>query len=249
ETLLAIAICVLIAGCAMFLAPGERHWFLLPVTVCGILSARRGLTWFRADVDPFDPAALIGCLGVHLFFLAPILHVSWDQWMRYVDPPADWRTWLGWMGIANAAGLTLLEWQLSRPASQPRRTWTINPSRLSLFAIGGAVVCTAVQVWVYRQTGGVSGYIEKVAFDPALLRGYGPALMISEAAPILWFIAGVLAVRRFSRKSEWPMVAALLLVFLTAEMFLAGLRGSRSNVVWGVFWALGMVHVSLRRLP
>ena len=32
-------------------------------------------------------------------------------------------------------------------------------------------------------------------------------------------------------------------------MLTSGLRGSRSNVIWGLFWVMGIVHFYVRRLP
>src|SRR5258708_24048940 len=80
-----------------FLIACERtaHWFLVPVLLCGVLIGIDAVDWFRGRLDIFDPAGIIGLLGVHFFFLAPLLHVTWDSWMRYINPPPDWRGWLG----------------------------------------------------------------------------------------------------------------------------------------------------------
>lgn len=39
-----------------------------------------------------------------------------------------------------------------------------------------------------------------------------------------------------------------LLLFLVLKLFFGGLRGSRSNTIWGLFWAAGIVHLWLRPL-
>src|ERR1700741_1942146 len=51
------------------------HWFLLPVLFCGVLIGCDAADWFRGRLNLFDPAGIIGLLGLHFFFLAPLLHV------------------------------------------------------------------------------------------------------------------------------------------------------------------------------
>ena len=55
-------------------------------------------TGFADTMGLFDPAAIIGLLGVHFFFLAPLLHVAWDSWvMPYVSPLRTGGTgWVAW---------------------------------------------------------------------------------------------------------------------------------------------------------
>jgi hypothetical protein len=40
----------------------------------------------------------------------------------------------------------------------------------------------------------------------------------------------------------------VLIVFLGLQLFFGGLRGSRSNTIWALFWAIGMIHFWLRRI-
>ena len=82
-----------------------RHWFLLPLSFCGLLTMVDAVRWARGEVSLFDPVGILGLLGVHFFFLAPLLHVTWDTWMAYVDPLEDWRLWLGYMATLNVGGL------------------------------------------------------------------------------------------------------------------------------------------------
>src|SRR5262249_26329541 len=90
-----------------FLADSEelQHWLLVPVTLCGILVGKDAIDWLLGRMNLFDPAGIIGVLGVHFFFLAPLLHVAWDYWLEYVVPPPDWRDWIGEMAFLNLGGL------------------------------------------------------------------------------------------------------------------------------------------------
>jgi hypothetical protein len=83
------------------------HWFVLPVLCCGILISKEAVDWIRGRQDLFDPVGIIGLLGFHFFFLAPLLHVHLDYWLEYVVLPPDMRGWLGKMAMINVIGLLL----------------------------------------------------------------------------------------------------------------------------------------------
>lgn len=122
--LISLSFCTLtVCGFLIASAP-MAHWFVVPVWLCGVLIGRDAVDWFRGRVSLFDPAGIIGLIGVHFLFLAPLLHVAWDSWMLYVEPPPDWRPWLGGMAVVNAAGLLLYraareKGRRTRPAPRP----------------------------------------------------------------------------------------------------------------------------------
>src|SRR5271163_3327239 len=41
-----------------------QHWFLIPVSLCGILIGIDAVEWLRGRVDLYDPAGIVGLLGV-----------------------------------------------------------------------------------------------------------------------------------------------------------------------------------------
>ena len=86
-------------ACGFLLASEQTaHWFIIPVLFCGVLIGCDAIDWFRGRLSLFDPAGIIGLVGVHFFFLAPLLHVTWDSWMLYIDPTA------GLAGLARRYG-------------------------------------------------------------------------------------------------------------------------------------------------
>src|ERR1700735_5882919 len=95
------------------------HWFLLPVSACGILAGVDVVRWLRGKLDVFDPRTVIGCLAFYGFFVAPILHAAWDIYGVGNEMLlwGDWRPWLGAMAALNAMGLV---------AHRPAHTWTFN---------------------------------------------------------------------------------------------------------------------------
>lgn len=155
-----------------------QHWFLIPVSVCGILMATDALQWIRGRLDLYDPAGIIGLMGVHFFFVAPLLHVLWDFYIPGVAAPPDWRDWLGYMGILNAVGL--LGYRMCRQLLAMRgagytNRWSIDKSKFHIFLPVFLMISAAAQTWVYAHFGGLTGYIS------AIVQLLATAFLISRA--------------------------------------------------------------------
>ena len=268
----ATSLCLSTIGCtsliALFLVsyPQILHWFLVPTLLCGILIGSDAVDWLRGRVGLFDPAGIIGVLGVHFFLLAPLLHVSWDYWLSdarpYVDPPPDWRDWLGYMAVLNGAGLILYRCVRDRIVTRGRRLrpsyWTVNRKWLFLAGAAGLAISALVQCRLYARFGGVAGFID--AFTEyahtidieddtdSALGGLGWLLMIAESFPILALICYAVWAKRARFRATSFAIAVVLIGFFIARMFFGGLHGSRSNTLYALFWAAGIIHLWLWRL-
>lgn len=231
------------------------HWFLIPVTLSGIIIGIDAVDWFRGRMNLFDPVGILGLLGVHFFFLAPLLHVAWDSWMDYLtNIPEDWRTWLGAMAGLNLLGILI--YRLFRspgsiPASYPLKQtiWQLNQRRFPI-VLGFALALSAIlQIRVYQHFGGILGYIT-TATDPTTAgeagRGMGPLFMISESFPMLAMIGFVVYAQRHKKWQSWTALSIAMLIFLVLLLFFGGLKGSRSTTIWALFWAIGMIHLWVR---
>jgi hypothetical protein len=225
-----------------------KHWFIIPISICGILIGTDGVDWLRGRLELFDPAGILGVLGFHFFFLAPLLHVSWDFWMWEVSGPSDWRPWLGFMGTLNAFGLVL--YRVCRDgipwSSGPRTFWRIETPRfrnvLKVFLMFAAVL----QIGFYISVGGIGGYMQAIQDDRMAFKGLGWLFMISESVPILTVFLMILYFQRGFKK--WQAFGAIVLIFVL-QMLFGGLRGSRSETVRVLFWAVGCFHLMVRRVP
>jgi hypothetical protein len=251
--------CACVAVLVVLLPTSDRllHWFVLPVTLCGVLVAVDALDWLRGRFDRFDLRGLIGLLGCYFFFLAPLLHVSRDYYMAEVTPPPDWRPWLGQMAVLNALGLLVYRLVLGfQPGSTDqgpgtRPAWVLKERWFFALVAIALPISALLQVWVYVQFGGIAGYIE--ATTEQVFRnnmpGMGFTFMFSESFPILALMAFAVCARRRPRCRSWPVLLAALVVFFALMMFFGGLRSNRSNVVWNLFWAVAIVHFCLRPMP
>jgi hypothetical protein len=247
-------------ACGFLLASEQTaHWFVIPVLFCGVLIGCDAIDWFRGRLSLFDPAGIIGLVGVHFFFLAPLLHVTWDSWMLYIVPPPDWRDWLGGMAIVNAAGLMLYRYAKRRAAiwgkcTRKETVWRLNRKLLLWGAGYGLMISGALQIWIYAQQGGIIGYIDtftQALHDPessSAFKGMGWIFMLSESFPILGMVYFAIYAGRSKTARTWLVISLVLLGFFVVQMLFGGLRGSRSNTIWALFWAAGIIHFWIRPL-
>ena len=270
----AVSLGISFVGCTLLTAvflvryPQVVHWFVIPTLFCGILIGSDAVDWLRGRIDLFDAAGIVGVLGVHFFLVAPLLHVSWDHWLSnerpYVDPPPDWRDWLGYMAILNAAGLVLYRCVRDRVAVRVRQSrlsyWKLNAKRLFLAGAVGLTVSAVVQYLLYAHFGGVTGYIDAFTDDVKTMdasdafdrdnafAGLGWLIMVTDCFPILAIICFAVWTRRARLRLGSFTIALVLLGFFMVKMLFGGLHGSRSNTLYALFWAVGIIHLWVRPL-
>ena len=267
----ATSLCLSFLGCALitavFLVSDLQivHWFVIPIFFCGVLIGVDAVDWLRGRVDLFDPAGIVGVLGLHFFLVAPLLHVSWGYWLSdqlpYVDPPPDWRDWLGYMGILNAAGLIIYRCVRDRVAARvPALSltyWQLNAKRLFLVSTAGLIISAVVQYRLYAQFGGIAGFVdaftseigdETKSFESPFLGGMGWLLMFADCFPILAMMCFAVWVKRSRFHLGSLTIVFVLLGFFALRMLFGGLHGSRSNTLYALFWAAGIIHFWIRPL-
>lgn len=235
-----------------------RHWFVIPVMLCAVLIIRDLMAWIEGRRDLFDPIGIFAVIGLNFFVIAPVLHVMTGYYMRTPFSPEDWRAPIGFMAWLNAFGLLLLRLGLRTTFSEPGASsaqqfrWTFPEQMDVRWHFGLALFITAlVQVAVYAAYGGIGGYMG--AFDEQIVAagggpfaGMGWIFMISESFPILAMMVYALWQRQTGKVPSWLVLAVVLLVYLLLKLLFGGLRGSRSNTIWGLFWAVGIIHLWIR---
>lgn len=251
-TLLALGI---VGGFAA-VSESSRHWFLIPVFVCGILIGGDALDWLRGRLDVFDAAGLVGLLGFHFFFLAPLLHVTRDYWMPEIVPPADWREWIGYMAGLNAIGL-LVYLGARRGFKRDKRPltnqtiWQIEPQRFWIIITLALATSALLQIWIYTRFGGIAGYITAIV-EPSgtgAAQGLGWLFTLAETFPLFSIMAWAVYAREKKIGRSWWAILLVLLAYFVIALLFGGLRGSRSNTIWGLLCAVGIIHAWIRPFP
>ena len=232
------------------------HWFLIPLFGCGVLLGIDVVDWCRGKVDLFDAKGMVGLLGFHFVVLAPILMIFWHYRMHYLpEQPEDYRDWLGWMATLNFAGLCLyrliVDARPRRKSGKPGKCWVVQRHRFWLLWAAFVLASLVAEAWMLIRFGGISGYLASysswLAGNGDDFAGAALLFAFAESLPMLCIFAFALWAHR--RKPRLTVVVAVFLAFLVVNFLIGGLRGSRSNVIWTTFWAAGIVHLYVRRIP
>ncbi len=223
------------------------HWFLLPVLCCGLLIAPDAIRWLKGQYDLFDPKGLMGIYGLYFFFVAPLLFVHWRLEISRFDNTIDWRHWVGLMAVLNVAALVLyLRFHKLGYSVKPSvlgRPWKIRGT------IGGGVILffclasLAAQLYYFQLMGGISGIIAWHTYDLERPVGAGTFRALGAAFNVIALI--YLSWRRIKvggQSASLFVVVTLLIVLTGVQILFSGLQGSRSAVLFMVFWMAGIVH-------
>lgn len=247
---ISLAIVYVIILLALVLDRKFDHWFLIPVGLAGILAGSDAVKWFRQKDSIFDVEGIVGIIGFHFFFLAPLMHVYFNYWMKTIDMPSDWRDWLGGMAIINSSGLILYKYaknMLIKRYSNSRSFWAINPGIFHPMVTLLLVISLGLQLWVFIKQGGLLGYIMAFSKNDGAFEGMGWIFTVSESFPILFILYVIFLLKEKKVNSSW-IIFIVLCVFFTLKMIFGGLRGSRSNTIWGLFWAIGIIDLWLKKV-
>ena len=263
SALASFIICVSIIAAFGLTSDKFAHWFVLPVLLCGALIGIDAVDWVRGRLDVFDPVGLLGLVGFHFFFLAPLLHVHWNHWMAgtLVTPPQDWRVWLGSMAVLNLLGI--LVYRLLRNPVQKylegrskQAVWVIDKGRFLCVLVFGLLISLMAQILVYSAFEGLAGYITtyqesitSLAARETSYKGMGVVFMLSESFPLLTMVGFAVLARKSKLLSNWVVLLLIVAVFVGLEFLFGGLRGSRSNVVFMIVWGVGIIHLWVRPVP
>jgi hypothetical protein len=255
DYVLASLVSVIVLLCFLAASPEIEHWFVLPLFFCGVLSAVDLVRWARSRLDAFDPQTVIAFLAFYGFFVAPLLHVTWDRFGAGYDFIlwGDWRPWLGGMALLNALGLVLYRTAAIytyRRTSRPESRRQFDPDKLlPVFGVGMALA-TAGLLYLYSEMGGISGIISAYENHPEEFIGKGWLLVLAWPLSVLSVITITVLLTAGKNPKQKKFFYALLMIVAggVGHFLLLGWYGSRSATVWALFWMAGIVHYRFRKL-
>lgn len=229
--------------------PTMAHWGMLPIMLAGVLIGVDAVRLVLGRYDILDPRAVVGAFGFHFFFLAPLLHLAWNYWPRYMPPAQNWQDSLGTLASINVLGLILYRIIVARGMLSGGPTRRASTSARGI--LGGGIAFSALGLMLYGvvilRFGGLGNYISVAADNRSALAGTGPLLVFAESWPLVVFVTFVVWKRRFLRQHFW-VVVLLLSIFVLAQFVTGGLRGSRANTIWPLAISIGVVHLLVARV-
>ena len=242
---------VFITVCFISFNDENIHWYIFPVALCGIYIGIDVVSWVRGKMNLFDPVGIIACVGYHFFFLAPIMHVSFDHWMKYVVPPSDWRNWLGFMAVINVFSIVIYKYSYIFFSKNGKiKTIIINRKKFTKIAAFFLIFSGLLQIYIYIRYGGVSGIVKLYELrDVSSFQGMGWVFMISQSFPILLAIWYAIFSKAKNKWNSWTHIIIFTIIFFILKLLFGGLSGSRSHTIWGLFWFAGIVHLWIRPIP
>lgn len=238
------------------LSQATFHWFIIPVTLCGLIIVPEIVKWLRGIYDIFDPRGIFAFVGFYHFFVSPVLWVTFGIEMPYVNNPSDWRPWFGLMGFINIVGLLGYKLGLLLAKDRKKRKsiyildWKVFVMLLSFF-IGVGFIVWIIFMFKYR---GIIGLILNYVMDCVLRRqifaGGGTYLVFTTAVPMVLFTFWIAKIRRN------PKVVTTLRLFLMSVAFVllfvifnpGLLLGSRGSIIFCIFVVAAMIHFNVKKI-
>ena len=250
--LLSVIVVPSIACVFMATVPEVRHWFVLPVTLCGILVCPDAIRWLSGKYRVFDLYGLFGVFGVLFFFLNPLMQMYFGHTLEYAryTLPSDFRPWLGLMGVINFFGLLMFfaaRTYFDRKSLALREVWVIDPARFRIVLPIAIAIAFAALLGFWSYTGGIFGAASFETFiETDNYRGTGPLRTFSDSFAILLFL--YLFMERFTSRKHMSLhiLFGIIVVIIPIHFLVTGLRGSRADFLVG--FAPIVIAIHYRRL-
>jgi len=194
----------------------------------------------------FHPAPLVALVMLWSLAISPLASIVWGKYILYAPKNIEWESWLlytSWIytacTIALLTGISLT-WN---DRSDPLPAWEVNRSMLPTISMTFLAITLLIQAYIFMKFGGIYGYLVQWTEQKESFKGLGSTFMLAEAFPILLFISFILLTDRDKVREKIWLVYALLIAFFLLKLLFGGFRGSRSNTIWGIFWAAGIIHL------
>ncbi|MHC5074073.1 MAG: hypothetical protein ACYTFE_04525, partial [Planctomycetota bacterium] len=138
------------------------------------------------------------------------------------------------------------KWMSLRPYKKPRSIWRADPTR-SLFVLGFVIAFGVFSFFfVLFMQGGIGALLRR---EVTIVSGLGFFKIFGRSIPIFAVLLITILRSQVSIRRSTLITIFIVMIFLTAIRFLVGgLRGSRSETVWGIFMIASIVHFFWRKL-
>ncbi|MEZ9356501.1 hypothetical protein AB4143_10040 [Vibrio breoganii] len=221
----------------------ESVYFLVPTLLAAILLADLIKRTIKSSTM-FHPVPFVSLMLVWAMVCAPF--VAYGSGYNIALAPKD-IDWLTWQSITSHIYFFCILFYylgvrlgISHCYEPKQYTFRSKPTVIKL-ALVFLSLSLLLQILVFAKFGGMAGYVDVWSNDRSQFKGLGAILIVAEAFPILLAFV-ILYLYRNDRKGLYFFVG-LIIVFFVLKLVFGGLRGSRSNTIWGLFWLAGVIHI------
>lgn len=231
-------------------SPDTRHWMLLPnFLMSNILIYMAVSSFFKSKYKYFSVKFIVYIFSFYFFTVVPLLTVKWDYYIPNVIQPNDWRTWIGILSLVNLIGILIFIFtQKLNIFNIEFRTWKINYKKFYKLSFITLVVSFLAQTYYYVSVGGISAFINLYSdrYSNDAFNDAGFIFTLTESFPIVLGLTIIVYMKKNNYEPKWIWLTLLLFIIFVVRMYFGGLRGSRSNTIWAIFWIVSLIHLWIR---
>jgi hypothetical protein len=207
------------------------------------------------DSDLYSVRGVLNVLFIYVFSVSPVIHVmSGFYYWGFPSIIEDWRDlFLKWQ-IVCLIPVIFYSFIVNRSVYNVKAKSVffdvdkISISKLNLVFLFFFTGSFLLQLMFYLKFGGVSGYLITREVDGlSEFSGMGIYFVFSESGPIVFAIWYILRGKINNRKGLVFFVTGLVIVLLL-KLYFGGLSGSRGNIIWVLFWYVGLYHIFIKKL-
>lgn len=232
---------------------GATYLFIfIPVNVSIVILLKVYFSASKYGSTIFHPLPLTSIILIVSFVLAPIVSIGFNTFLFAAPRNIDWSKWMIVLSWLYFIGIILFYFgnQLAfrRIYNKKFLPVTVKKIRFLWISLFFLLITLASQLFVFYKYGGFLSYLTKWTESRDEFDGLGLWYMLAEPFPIIFLIFILLWFGKEKFNKNIVGLIVLFLVFFTLKIFFGGLRGSRSNTIWGLFWFAGIIHLYLFRL-
>lgn len=227
---------------------------VFPALLIALILAFPIADWLSSRVDLLDPIALLSIFGVHYFLYGPFYQISHNFWpyLRWSSSIGAWVPLWYWLQLIFIS-MALFIGGAGRFQLRANRVANGASAERTMFII--LLICGVAKAATFALFGGIGGMIEAynlriqmgvLSYNP--FAGLGPLVFAGDAFPFVGAIAALWFVRKKSFAKSNLFFVSFMAVAFVFVLFLAGLRGSRSNTVYAMAIIFGTYHFMIRRI-
>lgn len=199
----------------------------------------------------FHPLPVLSYIYIICFTIPPIIAYHFNIGLLYIYKDIDWGFYLILISIINVFGLLILYFGaflgFRKKDIVKNRLLFLERNKLLVVSSVFLVFSFLAQILIFIKYGGIYGYMNAWTEDRDNFSGLGKWFMLAEPFPILFIFFIFIRYKEVLRKNIIALIIAFI-AFFSLKLLFGGLRGSRSNTIWGLFWFAGLVHLYLFKL-